>query len=272
MVDVLIKKLLEAGVHFGHQARRWNPKMKKFIFGERSNIYIIDLEKTAECLNVAQDFIYDIASKGGRVLFVGTKKQAQDVIEQEAKRCGMYYVTNRWLGGFLTNYETVKQSINRLKSLEQMAESGIMGNLTKKEVNRLTKEKEKLQRELNGIRDMGKLPDAVLIVDTKKEEISVREANRLNIPIIGLIDTNCDPDFIQYPIPCNDDALKSIQFITSMIADTIMEGRKQYVGVEQVAIRKQNIPAQETTINDSTVTSASPEKGVVSTKRKQENS
>ena len=229
MVDEMIKKLLEAGVHFGHQTRRWNPKMKRFIFGERSGIYIIDLEKTVETLNQACDFVHGVASKGGQVLFVGTKKQAQEVIQSEATRAGMYYVNNRWLGGLLTNYQTVRKSVDRMKAIEKMGENGIFERLTKKEIARLTKEKEKLGKDLNGIRDMVKLPSIVFIVDTKKEEIAVKEAQKLNIPIVGLIDTNCDPDVIDYPIPGNDDALKSIRFVASLITDNIIEGRKKYM-------------------------------------------
>jgi len=234
MTDELIKKLLEAGVHFGHQTKRWNPKMKKFIFGERSGIYIIDLEKTVECLNQACDFLRDIAAKGGSILFAGTKKQAQDVIEEEAKRANTFYVKYRWMGGLLTNYQTVKKSVDRLKAIEKMAEDGILEHLTKKEVARLTKEKNKLARDLSGIREMGRLPQAIFIVDSKKEEIAVHEANKLKIPIVGLIDTNCDPEMIDYPIPGNDDALKSIRVITSLIADSIIEGRKEYLASEKV--------------------------------------
>lgn len=234
MVDELIKKLLEAGVHFGHQTKRWNPKMKRFIFGQRSGIYIIDLEKTVDHLNKARDFIYEIASKGGKILFVGTKKQAQSVIEEEAKRVGMFYVSNRWMGGLLTNLQTVKKSIERLKIIERMKQDGIFEQLTKKEIARLTKEHEKLMHDLCGILEMTTPPQAIFIVDTKKEEIAVKEAKRLKIPIVGLIDTNCDPDVIDYPIPGNDDALKSIKFISSLIADSVAEGRKAYLSSETV--------------------------------------
>jgi small subunit ribosomal protein S2 len=229
MVEDLIKKLLEAGVHFGHQTKRWCPKMKRYIFGQRSGIYIIDLEKTAECLNRARDFARDTAAKGGRFLFVGTKKQAQIIIEEEAKRAEIFYMKNRWLGGLLTNFQTVKKSIARLKAIEQMAQEGVWENLKKKEIARLTKEKEKLARDLDGIRDMGVLPGVVFIVDPAREEIAVREARKLNIPIIAVIDTNCDPDLIDYPIPGNDDALKSIRFLTSLISDSVIEGRKEYL-------------------------------------------
>ena len=229
MASELIKKLLEAGVHFGHQSRRWNPKMKRFIFGERGGIYIIDLEKSVDRLNAARDFIRDIAAKGGKVLFVGTKKQAQEVIDVEAKRCGMYYVKYRWMGGLMTNLETVKKSVKKLNDIEKMETTGVVAQLTKKEASLLMKEKDRLLRDLGGIRDMGPLPQVMFIVDTKKEEIAVAEANRLGIPVIGLIDTNSDPDLIQFPIPGNDDAVKSIKFITGLITDSIIEGRNEYL-------------------------------------------
>jgi small subunit ribosomal protein S2 len=225
----LIKQLLEAGVHFGHQKKRWNPKMKKFIFGERSGIYIIDLEKTEECINRARDFLLDISAKGEGVLFVGTKKQAQEVVFQEANRCGMFYVTERWPGGMLTNYTTIKKSINRLKEIETMREDGTFEKLTKKEVARLEKEMGKLRKNFSGIVKMERMPKAAFIVDTSKEETAVREANRLSIPIIALIDTNANPELVAYPIPGNDDAAKSIRLITSLMADAIIEGRKRFL-------------------------------------------
>jgi len=237
----LIKQLLEAGVHFGHQTKRWNPKMKKFIFGERSSIYIIDLEKTEECLNRARDFLLDVTSKGEFVLFVGTKKQAQDAVKQEAIRCGMYYVTERWPGGLLTNFSTIKKSINRLKDIKNMREDGTFQKLTKKEVARLEKESVKLEKNFSGIVQMERMPKAMFVVDTKKEETAVREAKRLSIPIIGLIDTNSNPDLIAYPIPGNDDATRSIRMITNVIADTIIEGRNRflsYLSQEGVAIKE----------------------------------
>lgn len=239
MAEEILKALLECGVHFGHQTRRWNPKMKRFIFGQRSGIYIIDLEKTVQYLNTACDVTRRIAAKGGYILFVGTKKQAQDVVESEAKRCGMPYVNRRWMGGLLTNFFTVRKSLDKLERIEKMAEDGIMQNLKKKEVARLNKEKEKLLRDLGGMREMDKLPDAVLVIDSKREEIAVREAARLGLPIIGLIDTNCDPDLIDYPVPGNDDALKSIRYIISVIANAILEGRKEYLEAETVRQRKE---------------------------------
>jgi len=239
MPDEILKKLLECGVHFGHQTRRWNPKMKRFIFGERSNIYIIDLEKTIECLNAARDFARSVASQGGNVLFVGTKKQAQDVIASEAKRSESPYINNRWMGGLLTNFQTVKKSIDKIVRIEKMEKEGVFANLKKKEVLSLNKEKGKLLRDLGGIREMKQLPKAVFIVDSKREEIAVKEANKLGIPIIGLIDTNCDPDVISHPVPGNDDALKSIRFIASYITEGIIEGRKEFMEAEAIRRKKE---------------------------------
>jgi small subunit ribosomal protein S2 len=243
----LIKQLLEAGVHFGHQTKRWNPKMKKFIFGSRSGIYIIDLEKTEACINAARDFLMDITSKGEFVLFVGTKKQAQDVMKKEAVRSGMYYVTDRWPGGLLTNFATIKKSINRLKDIEKMRIDGTFEKLTKKEVARLEKELGKLNKNFLGIVPMERMPKAVFVVDTKKEETAVAEARRLGIPIIGLIDTNSNPDLVDYPIPGNDDATKSISCVATIISDTIIEGRKKfmsYLSQEGVKLEenKQDVP------------------------------
>jgi len=238
----LIKQLLEAGVHFGHKTSRWNPKMKKFIFGEKSSIYIIDLEKTEECLNKARDFLLEITSKGESVLFVGTKKQAQEVVQKEAVRCGMFYVTERWPGGLLTNFSTIKKSINRLQEIEKMKEDGTFKKFTKKEVAHLENELNKLKKNFSGIAQMERMPKAIFIVDTKKEETAVREANRLSIPVIGFIDTNSNPDPIAYPIPGNDDATKSIHLISSLIADAIIEGRRRflsYLSQEGVAIRQE---------------------------------
>lgn len=238
MADELIKKLLESGVHFGHQTKRWNPKMKRFIFGERSGIYIIDLEKTIEHLNQARNFVHDVAARGGNILFVGTKKQAQEVVEEAAQKSGMFFVKHRWLGGLLTNFQTIKKSIERLKSIEKMSENGIFAKLTKKEIAKFTKEKDKLLKDLNGIREMGGLPQAIFIIDSKKEDIAVKEAQKLKIPIIGLIDTNCDPDLIDYPIPGNDDALKSIRLIALLITESILEGRQQYLTSEAPQVQE----------------------------------
>ncbi len=229
MPSDLIKQLLEAGVHFGHQTKRWNPKMKKFIFGSRSGIYIIDLEKSEECINRARDFLMDITSKGEFVLFVGTKKQAQEVMQQEALRCGMYYVTDRWPGGMLTNFSTIKKSINRLKDIEKMRVDGTFAKITKKEIAALEKELAKLNKNFAGIVPMEKMPKAMFIIDTYKEDTAVKEARRLRIPIVALIDTNSNPDLIDYPIPGNDDATKSIKAVAGIITDTIIEGRKKFL-------------------------------------------
>jgi len=224
----LIKQLLEAGVHFGHQTRRWNPKMKNYIFGEKNGIYIIDLQKTEAFLNGAREFISEITAQGKPVLFVGTKKQAQEVIEEEAKRCGAFYVNHRWLGGLLTNFQTIKKSIRRYKEIEQMEKDGIFESLTKKEIAALTKEREKLIKNLSGVIEMDRLPGALFVVDSKKEETAVLEAKRLGIPIVALIDTNCDPDLITHPIPGNDDAIKSIRLVSKFMADSVLDGRKRF--------------------------------------------
>jgi small subunit ribosomal protein S2 len=242
MPSELIKQLLEAGVHFGHKTSRWNPKMREFIFGERSSIYIIDLEKTAECLNKARDFLLQITAKGETVLFVGTKKQAQEAILKEAMRCGMYYVTERWPGGLLTNFSTIKKSINRLKEIEKMKTDGTFEKFTKKEVACLEKELAKLKKNFSGIVPMEKMPGAIFVVDTNKEDTAVREANRLAIPVIALIDTNSNPDLVAYPIAGNDDASKSISLITKLIADTVIEGRRRflsYLSESGVAIKEE---------------------------------
>lgn len=243
MQDEVLKKLLECGTHFGHQTRRWNPKMKRFIFGDRDGIYIIDLEKTVHHLNQARDFAREIAMKGGSVLFVGTKKQAQDVIKSEAERAGMPYINNRWMGGLLTNFQTVRKSIAKMIKIEKMVEDGSINNLTKKEVALLIKEKDKLVRDLGGIRNVIDQPKAIFVVDSKREEIAIKEGNRLGIPIIGLIDTNCDPDVIDYPIPGNDDALKSIRYIMTVITDAIIEGRKEFASAQSVRNRKEDAVA-----------------------------
>jgi len=226
-VDIeLIKKLLEAGSHFGHNRARWNPKMQRFIFGEKSNICIIDLEKTVECLNKARDFVKNLAAKGEPILFVGTKKQAQDVIYEAAQRTGMCYVNERWLGGTLTNFKTIRNSIKRLKDIEAMQKDGTFDAITKKERAILTKEMERLKKNLQGLVDMKKMPGALFIIDARKEDIAVREARKLSIPIVAIIDTNADPDLIDYPIPANDDAMRSIKLITDLITDSIIEGKK----------------------------------------------
>ena len=226
MSIVSMKKLLEAGVHFGHQTRRWNPKMKKFIFTERNGIYIIDLAKTANQIEKAYETIRDIANEGGTVLFVGTKKQAQDSIEQEAKRCGQYYVSNRWLGGMLTNFNTIRNSVNKLKKYETMEEDGTFDLLPKKEVLQYNKEMDKLEKNLGGIKDMEDLPDVLFVVDPSNEQIAVHEARILGIPVISIVDTNCDPDVVDIAIPGNDDAIRAVKLITSLMADAVIEGNQ----------------------------------------------
>lgn len=226
MAVIAMKQLLEAGVHFGHQTRRWNPKMAPYIFTERNGIYIIDLQKTVRKIDEAYNFIRDLALEGKTVLFVGTKKQAQESIESEAKRCNMYYVNNRWLGGMLTNFKTIRKRIDRLDEIDNMEEKGQFELLPKKEVIKLQHEREKLQANLGGIRNMKKLPDAIFIVDPKKEHIAVSEARNLGIPIVAIIDTNCDPDEIDYVIPGNDDAIRAIKLIAGKMADGILEGRQ----------------------------------------------
>jgi small subunit ribosomal protein S2 len=225
MAEVKIQDLLLAGCHFGHLTRRWNPKMRSFIFMERNGIHIIDLKKTLVNLNTARDAVGEIVRKGGEVLFVGTKKQAKDIIKVEAERCGMPYVTERWLGGTLTNFVTVKKSVKRLKNLEKKATDGTYDKLSKKEILQIEREKEKLNRVLGGIRDMNHLPSAMFVVDAKKEAIAIREAIRLNIPVFAIVDTNSDPDPIDYVIPCNDDAFKAINLVTHALADSINDGR-----------------------------------------------
>jgi small subunit ribosomal protein S2 len=220
-----MKDLLEAGVHFGHQTKRWNPKMKPYIFGERNGIYIIDLGRTARLYREAVDFVSTIAGQGGTILFVGTKRQAQDAIAEEAHRCGMFYVNQRWLGGLLTNFSTIQRSLARLRELEAMTTDGRYDTLSKKEVARLDKERRKLAKNLDGIRGMGRLPDVVFVVDTRHEQIAVDEARKLKIPVVGVVDTNCDPDEVDYVIPGNDDALRSIRLFTAGIAGAIMSGR-----------------------------------------------
>ena len=225
MPSISMKELLEAGVHFGHQTKRWNPKMKEYIFGERNGIYIIDLQKTLKLFKDAMRYVGEMAAQGKNVLFVGTKRQAQEAIAEEAGRCGMYYINNRWLGGLLTNFLTVKGSIKRLRELETMSTEGTWGSRSKKEISRLERERKHLSQNLAGIKDMPGLPDVIFVVDSSKESIAVKEARRLNIPVVGVVDTNCDPDEVDYVIPGNDDALRAIKLFTSKIADAVIEGR-----------------------------------------------
>ncbi|MDD5005135.1 MAG: 30S ribosomal protein S2 [Candidatus Omnitrophica bacterium] len=256
MQTELIKQLLEAGVHFGHQTKRWNPKMKKFIFGEKSGIYIIDLEKTAECLDKARIALSEVIGQGKAVLFVGTKKQAQEIIQEQAIRCESPFANYRWIGGLLTNFQTVRKNVQRLKDIEEMEQDGRINKLTKKEIGRFMKEKEKLKRNLSGIIEMERLPGALFVVDPKKEETAVLEANRLNIPVVALIDTNCDPDKVDYPIPGNDDALKSIRMITTFVADSIIEARKSYKEVIKVLEEQKKV---ETAIPEEAAEAVVPE-------------
>jgi small subunit ribosomal protein S2 len=234
LVAIAMKDLLEAGVHFGHQTKRWNPKMKEYIFGERNGIYIIDLGKTAKLFREAEEFVRNLAAEGRTVLFVGTKRQAQDVVAEEAQRSSMFFVNERWLGGLLTNFATIQRSLGRLRDLETMATDGRYDTLSKKEIARSEKERRKLQKNLEGIRGMTRLPDAVFVVDTRKEKIAVDEARKLKIPVIGIVDTNCDPDEVDFVIPGNDDALRAIRLVVSRIADAVIEGRdvKQAEDVE----------------------------------------
>ena len=221
-----MKQLLEAGVHFGHQTRRWNPKMAPYIYTERNGIYIIDLQKSVGKVDEAYDAVFDIAAQGGIILFVGTKKQAQDAIKIEAERCGMFYVNERWLGGMLTNFKTIQSRIDRLKEIEAMEEDGTFEVLPKKEVIALRKEMEKLQKNLGGIKEMGRIPDAIFVVDPKKERICVQEAHALGIPLIGICDTNCDPEELDYVIPGNDDAIRAVKLIVSKMADAVVEAKQ----------------------------------------------
>ncbi|MDO4385818.1 MAG: 30S ribosomal protein S2 [Clostridia bacterium] len=226
MAVISMKQLLEAGVHFGHQTRRWNPKMAQYIFTERNGIYIIDLQKTVRKIDEAYAFVRDIAMEGKTILFVGTKKQAQESIESEAKRCGMYFVNNRWLGGTLTNFRTIRTRIDRLNNIDKMEKEGQFELLPKKEVIKLLAEREKLEKNLGGIREMKKLPGALFVVDPRKEHIAVAEARALNIPIVGIVDTNCDPDEIDYVIPGNDDAIRAVKLIAGKMADAVLEGKQ----------------------------------------------
>jgi small subunit ribosomal protein S2 len=228
LVSISMKQLLEAGVHFGHQTKRWNPKMKEYIFGERNGIYIIDLQKSLRLFKNAVQFISDLSAQGKTVLFLGTKRQAQEVVQEEAQRCGMYYVNQRWLGGLLTNFATIQKSIKRFRELEAMQTNGQYDLLSKKEVARLERERKKLEKNLSGIKEMTQLPEALFVIDTKKEAIAVQEARKLGIPIVGVADTNCDPDEIDYIIPGNDDALRAIRLIANTISQAFLDGRAVY--------------------------------------------
>ena len=228
MSVISMKQLLEAGVHFGHQTRRWNPKMAEYIFTERNGIYIIDLQKTVKKVEEAYNVVREIVEEGKSILFVGTKKQAQEAIEEEAKRCGMYYVNQRWLGGMLTNYKTIRKRIDRLHELEKMEEEGIFDVLPKKEVIQLNNERERLEKFLGGIKVMDEMPGALFVVDPRKEKIAIKEAQILGIPVIAIVDTNCDPDEVDYVIPGNDDAIRAVKLLTSTIADAVLEGKQGF--------------------------------------------
>ena len=250
MSTITMKELLEAGVHFGHQAKRWNPKMKKYIFGERNGIHIIDLQKTLKLFKEAYDYVRSAAAEGKDVLFVGTKKQAQESITEEASRCGMYYVSNRWLGGMLTNFATIRKSIDRLKKIERMSEDGTYEKLTKKEVAGLEKERIKLVKNLAGIKTMPSLPSIMFIIDPRKEAIAVQEAQKLGISVIAVVDTNCDPENIDFIIPGNDDAIRAIRLMSSKVADAVIEGRQAIVKesgqeVAPAAEAAQDVPADD---------------------------
>jgi small subunit ribosomal protein S2 len=253
MIEITIKQLLEAGVHFGHQTSRWNPKMKSYIFGARNGIHIIDLQQTVVMLREVCEFVSDIAAQGGQILFVGTKKQAQEVIREEAERCGMFYVNNRWPGGMLTNFQTIRKSIERLKKLDEMIEApSVTDALTKKELLGLRREREKLMAAIGGIRNMRKVPDALFVIDTKKEEIAVREANKLGIPVAAPVDTNCDPDVISHKVPGNDDAIRAIRLFTNVIAEAVLEGKALYEERQQGEIKDKvavALPQEEESVN-----------------------
>jgi small subunit ribosomal protein S2 len=250
MSNVTMKELLEAGVHFGHETKRWDPKMKPYIFGARNGIYIIDLQKTVQFFREAYQFIRDVAAKGEYVLFVGTKKQAQETISEQANRCGMFYVNHRWLGGMLTNFQTIKRSIDRLKKLEAMKNEEIYNLLPKKEVLELEKERNRLEKSLGGIKNMDRLPGAIFVVDPKKERIAVREARKIGVPSIGIVDTNCNPEEVDYVIPGNDDAIRAIQLFATKMAEAVMEGRQLHekqLQTEEAKVEKDEGPSISST-------------------------
>ena len=257
MATITMKELLEAGVHFGHQTKRWDPRMKEYIFGERNGIYIIDLQKTLKMFKEASKFVTDLATQGKVILFVGTKRQAQDAIAEEATRCGMFYIHNRWLGGLLTNWVTVQKSVKRLQELDEMATDGRYELLTKKEVIRLERERKHLQANLAGIKTMRRLPDAIFVVDSSNEAIAVKEARKLGIPVVAVVDTNCDPTMVDYVIPGNDDALRAIRLFTSKIADSVVEGAAA-AGDKQFAQAEGGVTGEMQAVNGE-ATEAAPE-------------
>ena len=242
MSYVAMKEMLEAGLHFGHQTHRWNPKMRPFIFGARNKIYIINLDKSLPLFNKAYDVLTDTVAKGGTVMFVGTKRQAQDIIREEAERCGMFFVNHRWLGGMLTNYQTIKKSVERLKSYETMKEDGSINHYKKKEALKIEKDLVKLDRTLGGIKDMRNLPSVIFVVDPRREQIAIKEANTLGIPVIGLADTNCDPDGLTHVVPGNDDAIKSIRLIASKFADAVLAGKEKQAEGKKAEADKAEAP------------------------------
>ncbi len=242
MATTLVRQLLDAGVHFGHQTKRWNPKMKRFIFGSRSGIYIIDLEKTEQHLKEACDFLEETAAKGSRIIFVGTKKQAKPILEKEARRCGMLFVVSRWLGGTLTNFQTIKPNIDKMRELRQKKTDGFFERVSKKDAKTLSRTLERLEEHFDGLAELDRLPGCLFVVDIKREEIAVREANRLGIPIVAICDTNANPDLIAYPIPGNDDAIRAIQLIVSIAAESVLVGRRQFA-VGQQAAAEAAVPA-----------------------------
>ncbi|MGE5561326.1 MAG: 30S ribosomal protein S2 [Chloroflexota bacterium] len=250
MAVISMKQLLEAGVHFGHQTRRWNPKMAQYIFTERNGIYIIDLQKTVRKVDEAYEAVRRIAGEGGNILFVGTKKQAQEAVQEEALRCGMYYVNQRWLGGMLTNFSTIKRRIQRLQELVRIEEEGDNGKLTKKELASLAHERERLEKFLGGIKDMKDLPTALFIVDPRKERIAVAEARKLNIPIVAIVDTNCDPDEIDYVIPGNDDAIRAVRLLTAKMADAVIEGRQMSKDVQPETVPTEAVTAEVADVDE----------------------
>ena len=252
MSVVSMKQLLEAGVHFGHQTRRWNPKMARFIFAERNGIYIIDLQKTVQKVEEAYEFVREVAAKGEPILFVGTKKQAQNAIREEAERCNMFYVNERWLGGMLTNFRTIQTRIARLKELEKMFEDGTVEQYTKKEAMLMQRELQKLEKNLGGIKDMKKLPGCIFIIDSKKEEIAVKEAHKLNIPVISTVDTNCDPEELDFIIPGNDDAIRAVKLITSKMADAVIEANQGEAVYDEAALATEATDIEEVAVEAET--------------------
>ncbi len=262
MANITMKELLEAGVHFGHQTKRWNPKMKEYIFGERNGIYIIDLQKTLKMFKEASKFVQDNAAEGRTIMFVGTKRQAQEAIAEEATRCGMFYINQRWLGGLLTNWVTVQKSVKRLKELDEMATDGRYELLPKKEVVKLERERKHLQANLAGIKNLSRLPDAIFVIDSNKEQIAVKEARKLGIPVVAVVDTNCDPSEVDYIIPGNDDALRAIRLFASKIADSVVEGSQAATDKQSAELAAGVTATEEAATAEATQTEAAPAEDV----------